>query len=424
MRVGLLMRNSIYLNLFRSPTYIVFLFGRIISEFGDILFAMATTWYVLDTTESPVQTALVLLFPMVVNTIFGSHLATIADLLNKKKVMIFSDIARALIVLGIAILIYINHANPFVIYLANILLSILGIMFNSSEQSVLPNILKNPNESLSAANGLMQSISQTVHLIGYPLAGIIVAYLKTHTIIMMDSLSFLLSAIALIPITIPFKKYDKKVNIREFVKEGMLGFIHIYRLTIFRNIAIFAAIINLFISSLNLVVLTFCKEILKTGSSTYGYVQTATMLGAILGGVLTGKLANKFKMWQWLLFCSPVSGLFLILAASFHFSILLVFSMFVTMLMMTLFNTPVLTKLQLSTPDEIRGRVFTSFGIFVNVVNPLGLLLGSYITASWGSHIMLVIIGIVYILAGVVGALMPSLKNEISQNEISNNVIY
>ncbi len=58
------MVQSSSIDVMRLPTFLVFWSGRMVSLFGYMLFSMATTWYVLDRTESALDTAIVLVIPM------------------------------------------------------------------------------------------------------------------------------------------------------------------------------------------------------------------------------------------------------------------------------------------------------------------------------------------------------------------------
>lgn len=130
------------------PTFSIIWVARIISGLGDILFTMSTMWYVLTITDSPLAAAIVPLVPLLTFAILGIPLGTLSDRYDKKKVLILTDLFRALLIAIIGFLMFFDSVSPGYIYLANLGLALAGFMFNPALQSVIPSILPTPINSL------------------------------------------------------------------------------------------------------------------------------------------------------------------------------------------------------------------------------------------------------------------------------------
>ena len=86
-----------YLAVLRIPSFTVLLVGRLVSGAGQILFSMATMWYILQLTESALAAALIPMLPYLIYAFLGIPLATISDRLPKKQLLIWTDIWRAVV---------------------------------------------------------------------------------------------------------------------------------------------------------------------------------------------------------------------------------------------------------------------------------------------------------------------------------------
>lgn len=63
----------------KNPGFLVFWSGRIVSMLGDMLFSMATMWYVYGRTGSALGTAMVVLIPMLCQLIISQPFATLRN---------------------------------------------------------------------------------------------------------------------------------------------------------------------------------------------------------------------------------------------------------------------------------------------------------------------------------------------------------
>lgn len=134
--------SHIWLGLMRLPTFMVFWSGRVVSLLGDMLFSMATMWYVLGKTRSALDTAVVVLIPMLTQLFVSQAFATMADRLPKKAAMVSSDVFRGIVVLTVGTLMAFDHAGTFGIYAASFLLTMAAYLFGPAQNAVLPKMLR------------------------------------------------------------------------------------------------------------------------------------------------------------------------------------------------------------------------------------------------------------------------------------------
>lgn len=75
--------------------------GQLISRLGDGIHEIALAWLVLDLTGSALSMGAILAVSVTPNLLFGLPAGVFVDRFNRKMIMVYSDLARTLIVLVI-----------------------------------------------------------------------------------------------------------------------------------------------------------------------------------------------------------------------------------------------------------------------------------------------------------------------------------
>ncbi|WP_186331795.1 MFS transporter [Paenibacillus xylanexedens] len=390
-----------YLAVLRLPSFTVLLVGRLVSGAGQILFSMATMWYILQLTESALAAALIPMLPYLIYAFLGIPLATISDRLPKKQLLIWTDIWRAVIACILAILFLTGSMLPWHIYAANLLIAILGFMFNPATQTVIPAILPKPAEQLAPANALLNSSSKTIELLGYALGGILIAFVSVQSILFIYALTFLLSALAIAFIRIPVTKVVKQKGFSGFVRDSMQGITFLFSNKVLACCIIFGAIINFAGAPLHIFTPIFANMVLEAGPQGYGLLQSAFAAGSIVGSLLSGKYAKRLSLAHWFLISYLISGASLLLMPLYPNLYFAIVCSFLLMAGLAIVNVPLVTSILLSTPEEKRGRVMNSMGVLMSgVSNPLGLLLGGWLIEAYSPSWVYMGIGMFVIFMG------------------------
>ncbi|WP_413406133.1 MFS transporter [Paenibacillus amylolyticus] len=409
-------RGDSYRAVLRLPSFVVLLVGRLISGAGQILFSMATMWYILQLTESALAAALIPMLPYLIYAFLGIPLATISDRLPKKQLLIWTDILRAGIACILALLFMTGSMLPWHIYAANLLIAILGFLFNPATQTVIPAILPEPAKQLAPANALLNSSSKTVELLGYALGGILIALISVQSILFLYAVTFLLSAISIFFIRIPVTKVVKQKGISGFVKDSMQGITFLFSRKILACCIIFGAIINFAGAPLHIFTPIFANMVLQAGPQGYGLLQSAFAAGSIAGSLLSGKYAKRLSLAHWFLISYLISGTSLLLMPMFPNLYIAIACSFLLMMGLALVNVPLVTSILLSTPEEKRGRVMNSMGVLMSgISNPLGLLLGGWFIETYNPSWVYMGIGTFVICMGMASLFVRPFREERSK---------
>jgi MFS family permease len=168
-------------------------FAQIVSEMGDWLYTVAIYTLLLDLTHSAKSVALALVLQVLPQFFVSPAAGVLNDRVSRKKVMIAADLARATIVLGM--LAASRTDRVWLIYALLLVETVMWAFFEPGRSAVVPNITE--GDDLVVANSL-SSMTWSVNLaVGSGLGGAVAALFGRDTVFVLNSLSFIVSALLL-----------------------------------------------------------------------------------------------------------------------------------------------------------------------------------------------------------------------------------
>jgi MFS family permease len=157
----------------------------------------------------------------------------------------------------------------------------------------------------------------------------------------------------------------------------------------------------------------FARDVLHVGAGGLGFLNSALGLGAIVATLSIASLGNLSKKGPLLIAACFTLGCFLILFSQSRWVPLslaaLLFVGASRMSFMALTNTTI----QLTVPDQYRGRVMSLLALDFGLT-PLGTLLAGTIATYWGVQIAITLFGLICVTAGVVAWLRLKAFKEVA----------
>ncbi|MFI6832442.1 MFS transporter [Kribbella sp. NPDC050241] len=254
----------------------LFLAG-VLSVAGDQLARVALSVLVFDRTESAGLTALTYALTYIPDLLFGPLLAGFADRYPRRTVMIVTDLARAVLVAAMAV-----KALPLLVVILLLLgLQAFGSPFNAARAATLPAVLPGDHYVLGkAANDMVVQFSQ---VLGFGTGGVIVVAVGTSGGLLLDSATFLLSAV-LIAVGVrrrpaPPRAADESHS--SYFKDLAAGVSLVTRTPKLRALVILATIAGFYVTVEGLAV-PYANEI-GGGPKAAGLLLAASPAGAVAG---------------------------------------------------------------------------------------------------------------------------------------------
>jgi len=374
-----------------------------VSLVGTWIQIVVQSWLVFQLTNSSFLLGLVGFLGTFPVFLFSLPAGVLADRLNKKDILIFTQSLFMVLAIILGILTQLKIITPFQIMLIVLLNGIVMAFDGPSRQAIVMEMVGNKHLLNAVA---LNSISfNASRVIGPALAGILVGSIGMAGCFYLNAVSFLAVIFSLLVIKLEKVKSNRR-NISQLqdLKEGI---IYIKDNPFVFMLILIVGIFSLFGISYNILMPVFARNILKTDAKGLGILMSSNGLGALLAGLLLAHLTGFRYKIRLLTFCSFLFSFSLILFSftkTFLFSMLcLVFLGGWGLMVVALVNT----LLQSCVEDEFRGRVMGVFMFILIGLMPFGNLFIGYLSQKLGVNLALFINGIIcFILYSIINRLI------------------
>lgn len=176
--------------------------AQLISFAGDWFATVALLGLALELSGSAAVAALILVLQTGSFALASPIAGVLADRIDRRRLLVAADVAR--VPIALAFLLARGPDTLWIAFVALVLLSICGAIFEPASSAALPNLVE-PHE-LGEANVLLGSAWGTMLAVGAALGGLVAATLGRDAAFTIDALSFALSAVLIVGITKPFQR--------------------------------------------------------------------------------------------------------------------------------------------------------------------------------------------------------------------------
>ena len=184
-----------------NKDYFLLLQGMGVSQFGDILYSLAISYYVYDQTGSTLLMSLIASISMFTRMILLPFSGAIIDRLNRKKIIVTMDLIRGIIMLLFAYLSLNNNLSTSLIMICSFICATCNTLFSPAINTILVDILR--KETLIQGQSIYSGTQSAIDLIGNSISGAVVAFFGITPIILLNGISFIISAITEFFINVP-----------------------------------------------------------------------------------------------------------------------------------------------------------------------------------------------------------------------------
>ena len=254
---------------------------------GDRLAMVAFPWLVYKSTGSALGTGAVLALYTLPYVLFGAFAGVLIDRFNKRSVMVAADVLRAGLVLLVP---FVAHHSLAGVYALSFAMATAAVFFDPSKLAVLPDIVA--PRSLMRANSLMATGENLTEILGYSLAGLTLAVVSTSTAFRIDSVTFCVSAVALVLMRYRSRIHEVASLPRSFARElgDGLRFLLGHRGLLANTVMVVASAAGLG-ASYPLTFL-FAVRVLDGGTKAFGTFEAAIGVGCLAGSMALATLAT------------------------------------------------------------------------------------------------------------------------------------
>jgi Na+/melibiose symporter-like transporter len=314
-----------------------------------------------------------------------------ADRYRRRRLMILSDVSRAVLLLSIPAAFLWGGISIYLLYLVSFGTGMFTVVFDVTYQAYLPSLVE--REQLIDANGKLQASASAASVVGPGLAGGIIQFLAAPFAILLDSLSFVWSAISLSWIRkkeTPVARESRRPIVEE-IKEGLAIVLGNDKL---RSIAACTATSNLFSSTIGAVMILYAVNILGMSPFLIGLMLALGAGGSLIAALIAASLAAYLRV-GWLIILSAATfsfgWLLVIPAVPPHGSYFLILAFFIVSFGGVVYNVNQVSYRQALIPIRLQGRLNATMRFIVWGTLPIGALLGGAIGQAFGLYPALVV---------------------------------
>jgi len=390
-------RRPALLSPLRHRDFRLFWTGLLLSSVGSQFTTVAMAWQIYELTDSPLQIGLIGLaraVPQMAILLFGGLLA---DAVNRRRLMMLTQASLFGVSAALALLTLAGSATPFRLYLATMFLALFGSLEAPSRQAIVSNLV--PREDLSRALAMHSSQRQIAVIAGPSVAGLVLAFAGPALCYAVDAFSWLimLASLALIRTRLPERGGWRTVSLNALGA----GLRFVWRHPVIFPLLVMDFGANIF-GTVRALLPVFARDILLVGPEGLGVLYAASAVGSLLGAVGFSLVGRTSRAGRWILGGVTVYGVCVILFAqsqSFWLSVTCLIGYGVGDTVSAILRA---TINQLSTPDELRGRMASIHSLFTNSGPQLGQfqagalasLFSAEIAATSGGLIILLIVAV------------------------------
>ncbi len=400
---------------------ILFTAGKLVSLLGTYIYTFAISLYVLKTTGSGTSFAFSILFGTLPRVLLSPIAGSVADRVDRKKMIVGLDILSGIVVLGLMGLSVVYGLRIPFVYGASFVLSVIATFFGTSFGAAIPKLVT--DKSLIKINSYNRAIDSSASIMGPIFGGLIFSMVSINLFLLINGISFILSAISELFIEFDLnctqngkQTVSKTINASTIMQDIKEVIIFIRGNKILCTIMPFSMMFNFLIhASLAVVFPYLINSVLNMSAAQYGIIEASFSLGMLAAAIIIGRLPERKNKLKGLivgiigmgltLFVMGIPGVSFFRSANINVIFLLYSLMgLIFAFLLVMIDMPLNVLLQRIIPNEMLGRVMGILGTISGALAPLGILLAGISLSIIPAYLIFFATGIYFVTAALLMA--------------------
>jgi MFS family permease len=293
-RPGFSFRNLRTFSSFKNRVFVIYFGGLLGQMVGMNMQMMARSYLIFMLTDSALILGAMSLFHAVPMVLFSLYGGVIADRVQKKYVMLFGQLASAIVSggVGLALLVgYLNSENPgswWVLAASSVCQGTIMALMMPSRQAILPEIVE--GEQLMNAISLNTMGMNTLRLFAPAIAGLMIANIGYESVYFTVGAMYLVSTVFVWFLPLTSKVTKSTVNALQSMKEG---FKYLRSERTILLILVFTLAITILAMPFQQLLPIFTEKVLNVGPDGMGWLMSVSGIGSIISSLVLASLPNK-----------------------------------------------------------------------------------------------------------------------------------
>jgi MFS family permease len=402
------------LPLHRNRDFVLLQSGQTLSTIGSESAALAYPLLVLAVTHSPAQAGVVGFARIVPWALFGFIAGVAADRLDRKRLMIVSDVVRAAAAASLVVAFWLGHLTVVQIAVVAFVEGTLFVFFNIAELGALRSVVA--ARQLPQAAAAEQARWSTVTLVAPPLGGALFGLGRALPFVA-NGLSYVFSLATLLAIRTPFQEERERdaTPVRAQLAEGLRW---LWGHRFFRDSALLFSLTNLVYEALFLVLIVVGRRQGLSGAEIGGLFATFGVC-SLVGSVFAPRIVRAVSMrtllvagfWAQLGFAAFLlkPNVYVLLGGSIPFAVLTPAG-----------NAAVIGYRTAMVPDRLTGRVGGVARTIALCTAAFGPLSAGFLLHAYSARTAVAVYAALMLVLALAGTTNPSIRNAPSLRELDD----
>jgi ENTS family enterobactin (siderophore) exporter len=363
------------LPLARNRDFQVFLTGQGLSSLGDSVTFTALPILVLLLTGSGLAMGIVGILQTIPDLLLGLPAGALADRLDRRRMMLGSDLGRAVLTASIPLTVALGGPTMGVILIVTLPINCLRVLWLAAYTAAVPGLVG--RSQVGRAQSILEAVFNFGFILGPAIAGVLAAIIGPGPTIAVDAASFVVSAAALFLIRRPHRPPPRAApsHLLADIREG----VHfVVGHPILRQVILFWGLVSVGTGAL-VQALTYYMEVDRNlGSALLGFVLSAFGVGSLLGALVAGRFVGGF-LGRIMVLGTVATGVLLLVLALRPPLAVVIGGSFLAGVAQSCVLIAYLTLRTNHSPDELLGRVGSTARLVSIGLTPIGLLAGGIV---------------------------------------------
>jgi MFS family permease len=354
--------------------------ATLVDNFGDGVVLAAGPLLVASLTRDPFLVSLAVTAEFLPFLIFGLPGGAVADRMDRKRMVVGANVARATVLLVLVGTIVSGTVSIAIVLAALFALGTAEVFADSASSTLVPNLVN--KDDLGIANARMQGGFLLLNqLVGPPIGAFLFA-VGVAIPFATNAVCFLAAAalISRIAVTMP-ERTGERTSLRTDLAEGVQWLVHHPPM---RTLALTIFAFNVTFGAAWGVLVLYASERLGLGPVGFGLLTTAVAIGGIIGTVSYGALERRFAL-------ADIMRVGLLIETLWHLVFAITTSAVIAAAMMVVFGihgfvwgTTSTVVRQRSVPNELLGRVGGVYRVAIVGGTVIGTPIGGLLATQFG----------------------------------------
>lgn len=380
-------------SLWRDRSFLAVWSAATISIFGSLITRTALPFAaILVLDAGPVEISWIRSAELVAGLVFGLVAGAWVDRLRRRPILIWADLGRALILASIPIAFLLNALTLVQLVIVAFATAVLSTFFDVADHAYLPTVVS--RKRLVDANSALTATGSVAEFSAFGLGGFLIQALTAPIAIVVDAVSFVVSAILLATIRKPEPPPTPHADREPVMGEILDGIRILARSPLLRALALSHGGTHILWGIFGTSYLIFANEELGLDPATIGVIAAIGGIGSLAGSALAPIMVRRFGVGQSILLgivgfiagnalipLAPAAGAVVGIPLG---ALFLIGQQLLGDSLATVFEVTETSLMQASVSDRVLGRVNASFTTFTTLLTLLGAIAGGIIAETWG----------------------------------------